>query len=81
MTSEGKRRIARFNLNLIYLSAFYFILIWSIFTPIQHIIETFSFEVLINGIVEIIWKTLVVFLSVFILMIVNCYFFTNAFEK
>lgn len=81
MSNEGKRIIARFNLNLIFLIAMYIIAIWCIFNPIKELVLHFEFGLIFDTMVEIFCKIIVVLISVFISMLINCYFFTNAFDK
>lgn len=81
MSSEGKRRIARFNMNLIFLIAMYTIAIWCIFNPIKELVLHFEFGLIFDTIVEIFCKIIAVLIGSFIAMLINCYFFTNAFDK
>lgn len=80
MSGDEKRRIARFNLNIIFLLVFYFCIIWALGLSVYNI-DKLSIYSIFNCLIEIIIKVLVTFIGAFILMLINCFFFTNAFDK
>lgn len=76
-----RKKIASFNLNIIFLSSFYFFIIWGLIEPFSKLINHFSFFGVLESVVEIALKTLIILVMILILMVINSYFFTNTFEK
>lgn len=74
-------KIASFNLKLIYLLGIILTIVWGIIIPITKITGDITFGCIYGCFFEIIWKVVVSLVSIFVLMVLNSYLFTNAFKK